>query len=61
MLLTALLEQNVYAQPQGVIPGDWWTEAAALGTKCKDADLTDEEIMAALADYQTKIEGMLVK
>ena len=61
VLLAALLEQNVYSQPQGVIPSDWWTEAAALGTKCKEAGLTDEDLNAALADYQTKIEGMLVK
>ncbi len=61
ILLAALLEQNLYAQPQGVIPGDWWTEAAALGTKCKEAGLTDADLLAALADYQTKIEGMLVK
>ena len=60
-LLAALLSQNVYAQPQGVIPSDWWTEAAALGTKCKEANLTEADLKAALVDYETKIQGMLVK
>ena len=61
VLLAALLEQNVYAQPQGVIPSDWWTEAAALGTKCKEADLTEADLLAALADYEAKINAMIVK
>jgi arabinogalactan oligomer/maltooligosaccharide transport system substrate-binding protein len=60
-LLAALLSQNVYSQPQGVIPSDWWTEAAALGTKCKEAGLTEADLKAALVDYETKIQGMLVK
>ena len=61
VLLAALLEQNNYAQPQGVIPSDWWTEAAALGTKCKEAALTDADLLAALADYEAKIQAMIVK
>ena len=61
VLLAALLEQNNFAQPQGVIPGDWWTEAAALGTKCKEAGLTDADLQAALVDYEAKIQAMIVK
>lgn len=60
-LLAALLAQNVYSQPQGVIPSDWWTEAAALGTLCKEAGLTDADLQAALVTYEEKIQGMLVK
>ena len=60
-LLAALLEQNVYAQPQGVIPGDWWTEAAALGELCKTRDLTDADLIKALADYEGKINAMIAK
>ena len=60
-LLAALLEQNVYAQPQGVIPGDWWTEAAALGELCKTRDLTDADLIKALAEYEGKINAMIAK
>ena len=59
IILSALLEQNVYSQPQGTIPYDWWDAAAALGTKCKESDLTDDDIRAALAEYERKIEQML--
>ncbi len=59
--LAALLEQNVFAQPQGVIPGDWWTEAAALGELCKTRDLTDADLKAALEAYEEKIQNMIVK
>jgi arabinogalactan oligomer/maltooligosaccharide transport system substrate-binding protein len=60
-LLAALLEQNVYAVPQGVIHADWWTEAAALGTLCAEADKTDADLRAALATYEEKVNGMIVK
>lgn len=60
-LLAALLQQNVYAQPQGVIHGDWWAEAALLGTKCGEADLTEADLLAALATYEEKINAMIVK
>ena len=58
---SALLEQNVYAQLQGVIHSDWWTEAAALGTKCKEADLTDDDLKAALATYEERLQDLIVK
>ena len=63
-LLAALLEQNLYAQPQGVIPGDWWGEAGALGELCKTnrgLNLTDVDLQKALADYEAKIQAMIVK
>ncbi len=61
VLLAALLEQNVYAVPQGVIHADWWTEAAALGTLCAEANKTDADLRAALATYEEKVNGMIVK
>ena len=61
VLLAALLQQNVYAVPQGVIHSDWWTEAAALGTLCSEATKTDDELRAALATYEEKVNGMIVK
>ena len=61
VLLAALLAQNIYAQPQGVIPSDWWTEAAQLGTVAAQADMTEADLQAALATYAEKIAGMIVK
>ena len=61
-LLAALLAQNVYSQPQGVIPNDWWTEAANLGTISGDAEQnSDEGLRAALATYEEKINAMIVE
>ena len=60
-LLSALREQNVYGVPQGVIPNDWWAIMAELGTKCKDANLTDDALRAALDDYNTKANALVVK
>ena len=60
-LLAALLLQNQYSQPQGVIPNDWWAEAAALGEKSKEADLTDADLLAALAAYEEKVNSMVTK
>ena len=59
--LKALNEQSKYAQLQGVIHSDWWTEAAALGTKCKEAGLTDDDLRAALATYEEKINSLIAK
>ena len=61
VLLAALLAQNVYAVPQGVIHGDWWTEAAALGTLAKEADKTEADLKAALEAYEAKINSLIVK
>ena len=61
VLLAALLEQNNYAQPQGVIPDTWWEEAKNLGAKAAEADLTEADLLAALATYEEKINAMIVK
>lgn len=60
-LLAALLEQNAYSQPEGVIPSEWWTELAALGTKCTEANLTDADLQAALDSYEEKINAVVGK
>ena len=60
-LLIALGQQYTYAQLQGVIHGDWWAEAGLLGTKCAEADLTEADLLAALATYEEKINAMIVK
>ena len=60
-LLKALAAQNKYAQQQGVIPNDWWTEVGALGKKCTEAGLTDADLLAALQTYNEKINKMIVK
>jgi arabinogalactan oligomer/maltooligosaccharide transport system substrate-binding protein len=60
-LLSALLEQNVYSVPQGVIHGDWWNEGALLGEKCKEAGLTEADLKAALAEYEVKVNAMVAK
>lgn len=59
--LRALLTQSAYGQPQGIIPGDWWTEAAALGVCCADGVKTDAELLAALGEYESKLQKMLSK
>ena len=69
VLLGALLAQNQYAVPQGVIHGDWWTEAAALGTlAAKGAQseenpdgITEADLVAALEAYEAKINSLIVK
>ena len=60
-LLSALLAQNVYSVPQGVIPNDWWTEAAALGTAAINKESTEADRAQALVDYEAKIQAMIVK
>jgi arabinogalactan oligomer/maltooligosaccharide transport system substrate-binding protein len=61
VFLSALLAQNVYSVPQGVIPGDWWNEAANLGTVAKDATKTEADFLKALEEYAAKCEAMIVK
>ena len=55
--LCALAAQNVYAVPQGQIHGSWWNIAKAYAVAAQNAT-TDEELWAALADYQTAIDGL---
>ena len=59
--LAALLAQNVYAVPQGVIPGDWWAEAAVLGMVASQSNATDADLKAALETYEEKINAMIVR
>lgn len=56
--LSALIEQNIYAQPQETIPGDWWSYAAVLPLQFKDA-ANDDELRKALEEYQTRIDYIL--
>ena len=62
--LNALAAQNKFAQPQGVIPGDWWTPAAFLGTasyKHDGGEVDEAWFLEALAEYQKTIDKMIVK
>lgn len=60
-LLTALLMQNAYAVPQGVIPNDWWAEVAALNAICAETDKTEADFKAALETYEEKVSALIVK
>ena len=55
--LCALAAQNVYAVPQGQIHGSWWNIAKAYAVAAQNAE-TDEDLAAALADYQAAIDGL---
>lgn len=61
ILLTALLEQNVYSVPQGVIPNDWWAEAVALYTGCAEVGKTEADFRDLLATYEEKVNALVVK
>lgn len=55
--LSALAEQLAYTIPQGNYPGDYWTQATALGddvvsTGVLSASSTDDELMNALQQFQ---------
>jgi arabinogalactan oligomer/maltooligosaccharide transport system substrate-binding protein len=60
-LLAALLAQNAYSVPQGVIPNNWWAEAVALYGLCAEVGATEADIRAALATYEEKVNAMIVK
>ena len=51
MILSALIQQNAYSQPQTLIADWWWDKAASLGEKAAQAGLTDEDLLAALKSY----------
>ena len=59
--LAALLAQNIYSQPQGVIPGDWWMEMTVLATIAAETDKTEADFRAALEAYEEKINAMIVR
>ena len=56
--LSALLEQNVYAHPQGIIPADWWWIASCLGVAAEAAE-SDADLVAALESYQAEIDKLV--
>ena len=56
--LVALAAQAEYATPQGNIHGSWWDIAKVLGTQAKEAT-SDDDLWAALADYEEQINGVL--
>jgi arabinogalactan oligomer/maltooligosaccharide transport system substrate-binding protein len=55
--LTALVEQNAYAIPQGQIHGSWWDIAKVLGADAKAAT-SDDDLRAALEAYEGKINAL---
>lgn len=57
-VLSALLDQNFYAVPQGDIHGGWWDLAVDLAKEIKNAS-GDDAIQAALDHYQTSINALL--
>lgn len=57
--LSALLEQNVYSQPQGIVPDSWWTDATTLCMSTKNA--SDDDLRAALETYEESIKNLVEK
>ena len=59
--LSALADQLQYTIPQGQYPGDYWSLATSLGDSVISgeikADASDEDILAALTDFQTTCES----
>ena len=56
--LAALLEQNIYSQPQGTIPSDWWSYATKLGLAAIEKS-TDDDFRAALEAYEEDLNQIL--
>jgi len=55
--LSALAAQSAYATPQGNIHGSWWDISKVYAVAAKEAT-TDEELKAALQDYENSIKGL---
>ncbi len=59
--LSALADQLQYTIPQGQYPGDYWSLATSLGDSVISgeikADASDDDIMAALKDFQATCES----
>ena len=55
--LAAFAKQGAYGQPQGQIHGSWWDIAKVLGADAKAAT-TDDELKAALANYEAAISAL---
>ena len=58
--LAALNEQMAFDIPQGQYPGDYWSLATGLGDSIIGGDYddaSDDDLMAALTDFQATCEG----
>ena len=55
--LSALAAQSAYATPQGNIHGSWWDIAKIYAVAAKTAT-TDDELKAALQEYEKSIQGL---
>lgn len=56
--LKALFEQEKYAQPQVVCPGDWWSAVSKLASDVKPGS-TEADFLFALNDYDNGLNGLL--
>lgn len=62
--LSALAAQLAFTIPQGQYPGDYWPTAEGLGDDIiagKLNDLSDEDLMARLKDFETILIGLVSK
>ena len=62
--LSALAEQLNFVIGQGQYPGDYWSTATGLGDDIiagKLNDLTDEQLMQRLEEFQAILEGLVSK
>ena len=60
--LSALGEQLQYTIPQGQYPGDYWTQADALGETICGGNFkgyTDEQLMAELESFSEKMNALV--
>ncbi len=55
----ALMAQNQYATPMGMIHGNWWDIAKVLGAESKDAT-SDDYLKNALDNYEEAIAKLLI-
>ena len=61
MHISALLEQNQYSQPLGMIPNDWWNEMTRLGMIASEYYATEFDFLAALEEYHDTINSWVAK
>lgn len=62
--LSALGEQLQYTIPQGQYPGDYWTQADALGETICGGNFkgyTDEQLMEELESFSSKMDALVTK
>lgn len=57
-ILSALIKQNVYAKPQGQIPGGWWDAAKTLAAAALKANGDVDALKEALVAYKASIDTM---